>query len=172
MPHPSPSALDALVRTATGPAGLAVVFGFSFLVAVALPLPGELVLAAPLDLGLSPAAELAVVVAVSAAGKALGSVAALHVGSRATGLGPLSGLAGDEGPAATVAERFRRLADDYGYLGLAATLSVPFAPDTASVYAFSVAETDHSRFAAAAFVGTVVRLSVVAGVVGGLLALL
>lgn len=168
------SAIDALVRTATGPPGLVVLFAYSFLVAVALPLPGELVLAAPLRLGIDPLTELALIIVVSGAGKALGSLAALRIGQGAASSGPVARatdrLLPEVGVRSSVVAWFRGLVQRHGYLGLAVTLSVPMAPDTASVYAFSVAEVETGPFAAAAFVGSAARLVIVAGLAGAVLA--
>lgn len=168
------SAVEEVLRGATGPEGLVLVFLYSFLCAVVLPLPGELVLAVPLDLGWSPAGELAAVVAVASVAKAAGALATLAVARGAATSGPIANLleavptpragGGLTGRLAGVAER-------YGYLGLAGALSVPFAPDTAILYAFSVVQRHRFSFAAAAFVGTTLRLAIVAGVASALLAL-
>ena len=72
--------VEALVESATGWPGMGVVFGYSFLIAFALPGPSEVVLAAPIDVGLSSTGNLAGVMLVSAAGKAAGSVFAFHIG--------------------------------------------------------------------------------------------
>lgn len=53
---------DWLCVFETGPLGLAAVFGYSFLVAVVLPTPGELVLAVPIDLGLPSSLTVAIVI--------------------------------------------------------------------------------------------------------------
>lgn len=154
--------------------GLLVVFVYSFLVAVVLPLPGEVVLfGLPLGLGLSFEAELALVVLVSATGKALGSVVALELEGRASRSTPIDRLRAlsPVDPLAWTEARTAELARRYGYYGLALALSVPGFPDTALIYAFTVLEKDAAKFAAATFVGTVVRLLVTATVVAGLLAL-
>lgn len=163
----SPDALEALVRTATGVGGLFVVFLYSFLVAFALPLPGEVVLAAPLSFGVPWYATLAVVIVVSSAGKALGSLVALHVGQTAT---RSPSVARVTRWLPTPPRWFDGFVERYGYLGLTLTLSVPLLPDTASVYAFSVLDTDYRLFAAAAFVGSALRLVATASVVAGVLA--
>jgi uncharacterized membrane protein YdjX (TVP38/TMEM64 family) len=51
------------------------------------------------------------------------------------------------------------LARRYGYAGMALGLSVPGFPDTLSIYAFSVVETEYGKFAAATFTGSVGRLA-------------
>ncbi|WP_248897762.1 YqaA family protein [Haloplanus sp. XH21] len=157
--------LTRFVRTATGWGGLAVIFVYSFLIAFALPGVSEVVLLAPLDLGLSTEARLAVIILVSAVGKAAGSVFAFHLGQEAKESGPVI--------AALRRSRFdiiewseRRTVDiarRWGYAGLAVALSVPFFPDTLSIYAFAVLEEDYVRFAAATFVGSVGRLLVTLG---------
>jgi uncharacterized membrane protein YdjX (TVP38/TMEM64 family) len=159
---------------ASGPFGLVAVFGYSLLVAVALPFPGELVLAAPLEFGLSREATLGLVILVSAFGKALGSIGALALRNRAarstTGSRTLDRLAGRL-PRRTE-RRVLGFVREHGYLGLAVLLSVPMFPDTLPVYAFSVIESSYLRFGVAAFAGTVVRLLVVAGVAGAVLSAL
>ncbi|MFB6282027.1 MAG: YqaA family protein [Haloferacaceae archaeon] len=160
------------VRTATGWPGLGIIFVYSFLIAFVLPGVSEVVLLAPLDLGLPYAARLAVIILTSAVGKSAGSVLAFHIGQEAKQAGP-------------VVRRLRRsrfdvmewsekrtveLARRYGYAGLALALSVPFFPDTLSIYAFAVLEEDYLRFAAATFAGSVGRLLVTLGLAGGALA--
>jgi len=51
-------------------------------------------------------------------------------------------------------------------------LSVPFFPDTISIYAFSILEKDYLKFAAATFVGSLGRLLVTVGVFGGVAAVI
>lgn len=160
----------------TGLLGLVAVFVYSFLVAFVLPLPGEVVLAVPLELGWSDEAELALIVVIASLGKALGSLAALWLGHGATAAATRSGLTarlgrlvGIDTPAGGRLVRFVRR---HGYLGMTVALSIPLVPDTATVYAFSVVETSYSRFAVAAFVGSAVRLLVVLGLVGATLVLL
>jgi uncharacterized membrane protein YdjX (TVP38/TMEM64 family) len=162
--------VETLVREATGPLGLLVAAVYSFLVAVALPFPGELVLAIPLDTRFGPRVDLAALIVASSLGKAVGSVLALRLGNGArTGLFErwLDGLptvvALDENPVTRAVSR-------HGYLGLGVGLAIPLFPDTATIYAFSVLETNYVKFALAAFLGTVVRLLAVAGIVGGAMA--
>jgi membrane protein YqaA with SNARE-associated domain len=170
------SAVEGLLRGATGIEGLLLIFVYSFLCAVVLPLPGELVLAVPLDLGWSPSGELAAVVAVASTAKAAGALVTLAVARGATTSGPVGHLLdvlprpGGRASGGRTG-RLARLTDRYGYLGLAGALSVPFAPDTAILYAFSVVDVRKPSFAAAAFVGTTLRLAIVAGVASALLAL-
>lgn len=170
------STVEGVLRGATGPEGLVIVFLYSFLCAVLLPLPGELVLAVPLQLGWSPGGELAAVVAVASTAKALGALATLAVARGATTSGPVAWLLEAvprprSGAGNGLAGRLTEVTDRYGYVGLAGALSVPFAPDTAILYAFSVVDVRRPSFAAAAFVGTTLRLAIVAGVAGALLAL-
>ncbi len=145
-----------------------MIFVYSVLIAALLPLPSEIVLAAPLELGLGAPVELGIIVVVSSAGKALGSVAAFHAGQEAKQSGPVVRrlresrfdiVEWSESTAATLVRR-------YGYVGLALALCVPGFPDTISIYAFSMLDGDYTRFAAATFAGSVGRLVVtIAGVV-------
>lgn len=168
---PVPELVEVVVHEVTGPLGLVVAATYSLLVAALLPFPGELVLAIPLDLGFAPTTELALLVVASSAGKAVGSLLALWVGTGArTGVcdrwpGGLPGVVSlGENPVTRAMSR-------YGYLGLGVGLAIPFFPDTAVVYAFSVLEMNYLKVALAAFFGTVARLLTVAGVVGGAMAL-
>ncbi|WP_255151166.1 YqaA family protein [Halorarius halobius] len=170
MPSIALEPIETLVRTATGPAGLVVVFVYSFLVAFVLPLPGEIVLAAPLRLGLSYPVTLAVIVLVSSVGKALGSVVALHVSRSVTEFAALQRITARL-PGLPRFMELRGFVQRHGYVGLALTLCVPLLPDTTSVYAFSVLDPDYRKFAVAAFVGNLGRLLVTLLVVGGLLSL-
>lgn len=156
---------EEAIAAATGWPGLAIVFAYSFVLGFAvLPLPSELVLVAPLDLGLTEPARLGLIMLVAGLGKALGSVIVLWIS--------VSVRESDPVQEAIESSRLRfhdwsrratiRMAKRYGYLGMAIVLSIPFFPDTASVYAFSVLEDDYLRFSAAAFVGSVGRLLVVA----------
>lgn len=168
-----PLVLDSLftgfeqaVETATGPAGLLLIATYSFLIAFVLPLPSEVVLA-PVYAGamladLPTSVALGVVMLVSGLGKAAGSVFAFHIGQEAKQSGPVIRLirrsrfdiiAWSEKKTVQLARRF-------GYFGLAIALSVPFFPDTLSIYAFSVLEEDYLRFAGATFAGSVGRLLV------------
>ncbi len=164
--------MERAVETATGWPGLAVVFAYSAAIAVVLPLPSEIVLAAPLELGLGRNLRLTVIVLVSGAGKALGSVFAFHVGQEAKESGPVvQWLRRSRFDVVEWSERKTvRLAQSYGYVGLALALCVPGFPDTISIYAFSVLEEDYARFAAATFAGSVGRLLVTIGIFGAVYA--
>ncbi|GGN17637.1 YqaA family protein [Halarchaeum nitratireducens] len=156
--------LQHLVETTTGPLALLVIAVYSFLIAVVLPLPSEVVLlpAASLNLGFSYPVQLALVMVASGLGKAAGSVVALYIGHGATHSGPVINLirrAGYE-PVEWSKHRVVALVQSYGYIGLALGLCVPFFPDTLSIYAFSVLESDYVKFAAATFAGSVGRLVV------------
>ncbi|MUV87381.1 hypothetical protein GJ631_12615 [Natronomonas sp. CBA1123] len=157
------------VETATGWTGLGIVFVYSFLIAFILPGPSEIVLVAPLELGLSGAATLALIVLVSAVGKTVGSIVAFRVGQGVKHSDP-------------VVQRLRRsrfnviewsekqtvrIARKWGYAGLALALSVPFFPDTVSIYAFAVLEEDDLKFALATFAGSLGRFLVVLALIGG-----
>ncbi|MFC6726723.1 hypothetical protein ACFQE1_20590, partial [Halobium palmae] len=156
--------LQKLVREASGWAGLAIIGVYSFLIAVALPFPGEIVLAAELELPVPGWAEFALLVLVSSVFKAAGSLVAFWVGGRSAG--PVtrwlkrSGIdLVKYGERATV-----KAARKWGYVGLAGVLSIPFFPDTITIYAFTTLEENYARFAAATFVGSAVRLLLVATV--------
>jgi membrane protein YqaA with SNARE-associated domain len=166
--------LEAFVESATGWPGMGIIFVYSFLIAFALPGPSEIVLVAPLDLGLPTWAHLASIMLVSALGKAAGSVFAFHIGQEVKQSGPIvrwlrrsrfSILEWSE-------KRSVQLARQYGYGGLAIALSVPFFPDTISIYAFAVLEEDYPKFAAATFLGSLGRLLVTIGLFGGVTAVL
>ena len=162
--------LEDAVETATGPAGLAIIAVYSFLIAIVLPLPSEIVLAAPLNLGLPRSADLALIILVSGLGKAAGSVVAFHLGHEARQSGPVIRLLRKSriNIVSWSERRTVKLARKYGYVGLALALCVPFFPDTISIYAFSVLEEDYLKFAAATFAGSVGRLLVTIAFFGGL----
>ena len=173
MIFPRRLAVQWFADAATGWPGLGAVFVYSFLVAVILPLPSELVLFLPLNLGVGRPTTLALVILVSAVGKALGSVVTMEAETAAKSVAADGGVA-DRLPGDAVA----RLADwfqgrtvdvvrEYGYVGLTLLLAVPGSPDTVTIYAFGVLERDAVRFAAAAFVGTVLRLLVTLALVRG-----
>jgi len=167
----SAGGIEALVETATGWAGIGIIFVYSFLIAFALPGPSEVVLAAPLDLGMPYWGHLGVIMLVSAVGKAAGSVLAFHLGQEVKNAGPIvRWLRRSRWDVLEWSERRSvQLAKRYGYGGLAIALSVPFFPDTISIYAFSVLEQDYRRFAVATFLGSLGRLLVTIGLVGGFL---
>lgn len=152
------------VCTATGPAGLVVVFVYSFLITFILPLPSEIVLplADRLRLGLPLWLNLAIVVLIASVGKAGGSVLAFHIGQEAKESGPvIRWLRRSRFDVIEWSEsKVVQLSQKYGYAGLAMALSVPAFPDTLSVYAFSVLDDDYVKFAAATFVGSIGRFFV------------
>lgn len=154
--------LRSAVETATGPAGLLIIAVYSFLIAIVLPLPSEVVLLAPLNLGLSEWMEFLLIILSSGIGKAAGSVLALKLGNEAKEYGPLlRALRRSRFDIVSWSERRTvSIARQYGYIGLAVALSVPFFPDTISIYAFTVLEDDYLRFAIATFAGSVGRLLV------------
>jgi len=166
--------LETTVRTARGWPGLGIIGVYSFLIAFVLPLPSEVVLAPAesMQLGVSTPVVYALIIVVSGIGKAAGSLFAFHIGQEAKQSGAVirwlresrwDVVSWSESKAVT-------LAREYGYAGLAIALSVPFFPDTISIYAFAVLEEDYYRFAAATFAGSVGRLLVTLGVVGSFLA--
>nr|WP_248299367.1 VTT domain-containing protein [Halorhabdus amylolytica] len=163
--------LEDSVRHARGPLGLVIIAIYSFLIAFVLPLPSEVVLApaGQMQLGLPYDLTLAVIVFVSGFGKAVGSVFAFHIGQEAKEYGPL--IRRIKQSRFDVVEWSERktvqLARQYGYVGLALALSVPFFPDTISIYAFTILEENYLKFAAATFAGSVGRLLVTIGVLGG-----
>jgi membrane protein YqaA with SNARE-associated domain len=166
---PALGGLESAVKTATGPAGLVIIFIYSFLIAFVLPLPSEVVLLAPLKLGLSYELKLAVIILASGAGKAVGSLFAFAIGQEAKQSGPLLRLLRRSrfDVIAWSEKQTVSLAQKYGYVGLAMALCVPGFPDTLSIYAFSVLEENYINFAAATFVGGVGRLLLTVVVFGG-----
>lgn len=163
----------AAIDTATGWPGLGIIFVYSFLIAFALPGPSEVVLAAPLDLGLSLWTQLGLIMGVSATGKAVGSLVAFHLGQEVKQAGPVvRWLRRSRFDLLEWSERRTvRLARQYGYGGLALALCVPFFPDTLSIYAFSILEEDYLKFAIATFLGSLGRLVVTIGFFGGVITL-
>ena len=155
--------LADLVRGTTGWGGLVVIFVYSFLIAFALPLVSEIVLLAPLDLGLPSWAVLGLIVAVSGAGKAAGSLFAFHIGQEAKESGPvIRALRNSRFDVVEWSERRTvEVAQRWGYAGLALALCVPGFPDTLSIYAFAVLERDYVKFGLATFAGSVGRLLLV-----------
>ncbi|MFB6253797.1 MAG: YqaA family protein [Halobacteriaceae archaeon] len=165
--------LKTAVKTARGPAGLILIFIYSFLIAFILPGVSEVVLVAPLKLGLPTWARFAIIILVSSVGKAIGSVFAFHIGQEAKTSGPVIRLLRNS--RIDIVEwsqsRIIQLSRKYGYVGLALGLSVPGFPDTLSIYAFAVLEQDYLKFALATFAGSVGRLLIVLGLIRGLLVL-
>lgn len=162
------TALRSAVETATGWPGLVIIWIYSFLIAFILPGPSEVVLAAPLDLGLGYWVEIGIIMLVSGLGKAAGSVVAFHIGQEVKRSSyVLNWLERHGWDVRAWSERQTvRLAEQFGYVGLALALSVPGFPDTLSIYAFTVLEEDYLKFAAATFTGSVGRLLVTIGIVG------
>lgn len=161
-----------LVESATGWPGVGAIFVYSFLIAFILPGPSEIVLGAPLELGFPYWVTILLIMLVSATGKAVGSVFAFHIGQEAKQSGPIIRwlrrsrfdiLEWSESQTVELARRF-------GYGGLAIALSVPFFPDTISIYAFAVLEREYVKFAIATFIGSLGRLVVTIGIFGGLFA--
>lgn len=154
--------LKSAVKHAVGPLGLVIIFVYSFLIAFILPLPSEIVLAAPLNLGVPGWMTMAIIIVVSGAGKALGSVLALSIGDKAVHSGPVIRALERVGiDIVSISQRKTvAIAQRYGYLGLAAVLCIPGFPDTLSIYAFTVLESNYFKFAVATFFGSVGRLIV------------
>ncbi len=171
---------EAAVAAASGWSGLGVIFVYSLLIAFVLPLPGEIVLCpvgylCPVNtLALAPLpyeVQVGLVILVSALGKAIGSVIALMIGHNASRSGIVVrgfrrlGFQPLEWSQKTLVEIGQR----WGHLGMAVGLSIPFFPDTASIYAFSVLGTGYRKFAAAAFAGSIGRLVVTMALIEGAL---
>lgn len=164
-----PDRLQQAVETATDWTGLGIVFVYSFLIAFILPGPSEIVLLAPLDLGLTDTMTLTLIVLVSAVGKTVGSVVAFRVGQGVKHSDPVvRWLRRSRFDVIEWSEKQTvRIARRWGYAGLALGLSVPFFPDTVSIYAFAVLEEDDLRFALATFSGSLGRFLVVLILIGG-----
>ena len=152
--------LERIVETATGWFGLVIIFVYSFLIAFALPGVSEVVLLAPLNLGLPYWAKMSVIILTSGLGKAAGSVFAFHIGQEAKQSGLIIGwLRRSRFDIIEWSEKQTvKIAQKYGYVGLALALCVPGFPDTLSIYAFAVLEEDYYKFALATFFGSVGRL--------------
>lgn len=168
------SSLHAVVESATGWPGLGIIFVYSILIAFALPGPSEVVLAAPLDLGTSLWVHFGLIMGVSAAGKAIGSLVAFHLGQEAKQAGQITRLVQrsrfdliKRSESHTMA-----LAHRYGHGGLALALCVPFFPDTLSIYAFTALDGEYWKFVAATFLGSLGRLVVTLTFFGGAVTLL
>lgn len=158
---------------------MVLIFVYSVLISFALPLPSEVVLCPvgyvcsgnTLALGFPIEVQVAAVIAVSALGKALGSVFALAIGHNASHSGivvrSLQRLGFE--PREWSQKKMVALVKKWGYVGMAMGLSVPFFPDTISLYAFAILEDDYLKFAAAAFAGSVGRLLVTIGFIEGTL---
>ncbi|EFW91914.1 hypothetical protein ZOD2009_10565 [Haladaptatus paucihalophilus DX253] len=165
--------LTDAVEHATGWFGLVLIAIYSFLISFLLPLPSEVVLLAPLDLGVGKLGRISLIILLSGLGKAAGSVFAFHIGQEAKQSGPvIRALRGSKIDIVEWSERKTvGLAQKWGYLGLAGALCVPGFPDTISIYAFSILETDYVKFALASFAGSVGRLVLVTLVGAGVLSL-
>jgi membrane protein YqaA with SNARE-associated domain len=164
--------LARLVESATGWGGFVVIAVYSFLIAFLLPLPSEVVLAAPIALPIPRWLELLLIIFASGAGKAAGSVFAFHIGHEAKQAGPVErAIRRLSVPIRAWSRRQAvRISKRYGYVGLAAALSVPGFPDTISIYAFSVLGEDYYKFAVSTFVGSANRLLVTLAVYRGTIA--
>lgn len=170
---------EAAIRTASGATGLLLIFVYSVLISFVLPLPSEVVLCPvgyicpgnTLALGLPIEAQIVIVILVSALGKSLGSVFALAIGYNASHSGVVVRTLRRMGfrPMEWSQKRMVALAKKWGYVGMALGLSIPFFPDTLSLYGFAVLDDDYLRFAAAAFAGSVGRLLITIGLIEGTL---
>ncbi|MGM0397404.1 MAG: YqaA family protein [Halobacteriota archaeon] len=170
---------EAAIRTASGWSGVFLIFVYSVLISFILPLPSEVVLCPvgyvcsgnTLALGFPVELQVVLVIVVSGLGKALGSVFALAIGHNASRSGVVIRSLRRLGlrPKEWSQKQMVALVKRWGYVGMAMGLSVPFFPDTLSLYAFSILEDDYVKFAAAAFAGSVGRLLVTIGVIEGTL---
>lgn len=168
---------EAAIRTASGWSGVFLIFVYSVLISFALPLPSEVVLCPvgyicsgnTLALGFPIEVQLAIVIVVSGLGKAMGSVFALAIGHNASHAGIVIRTLRRFGlrPKEWSQKQMVTLVKKWGYVGMAMGLSVPFFPDTVSLYAFAILEDDYLKFAGAAFAGTVGRLLVTIGLIQG-----
>ena len=147
---------------------LLFVFVYSVLVAAVLPFPAEAILVVALVLPSPLFVSIAIVILIAATGKAVGSLVALRIGYGVSHSSPVVRLF-ERVPYYRGFKR-RTLTDfvrRYRYYGLVITLAIPFLPDTAPIYAFSVLENRPALFAAAAFVGTVIRFVIILVIAGG-----
>lgn len=162
-------AIDEVILASSSPVVLlAIVFVYAVVVAAFLPFPAEAVLLVPLVLPFPWYVSFTLVILVAAAGKAAGSLIALRIGYGVSHSGPVVRFF----ERVPYYKRFKRqtLTDfvrRYQYVGLGVALAIPFLPDTAPIYAFSVLENNAVLFAAAAFVGTVLRLLIILVIAGG-----
>jgi membrane protein YqaA with SNARE-associated domain len=165
-------AIEELIARGSSPiALLGVAFVYSIVVAAFLPFPAEAVLAIPLALPYPWYVSFALVILIAATGKAVGSVIALQIGYSVSHATPIVRLT----ERIPYYKRFKErtvtgFVQRYSYVGLGIALSIPFLPDTAPIYAFSVLDNNPVLFAVAAFVGTIVRLVIILVVAGGAVA--
>ena len=166
--------LEHLVRAAVGWPGLIIIFIYSILIAFILPTPSEIVLAAPLNLNLPYTLETSLIITISAIGKTAGSLLAFKIGQgfkRSNYIlnklkeSPIDIIEWTESQTVKVAQK-------WGYPGLAILLSIPFFPDTVSIYAFSLLENNYIKFAIATFLGSTGRLIITITFIKGTLNIL
>lgn len=147
---------------------LGFVFLYAVVVAAFLPFPAEAVLVVPLALPFRWYVSFSLVILIAATGKATGSLIALRIGYGVS----------HSAPVVRLFERFPHykrfkyqtltsFVSRYKYVGLGIALAIPFLPDTAPIYAFSVLNNKPALFAAAAFLGTIIRLLIILLLVGG-----
>lgn len=156
--------IDALLAGLQNPLiFLPLVFVYSFLVAIVLPIPIEAVLIDPVargDLG-----YFAVVAVVMAAGKTVGALAVFWIGVKvSTTIHYWSGKARWIAAFVRYATAF---VDKTRYVGLVAILSVPLMTDTVPIYIYALFQErgdplNMGLFAAANFVGGLVRATIIA----------
>lgn len=152
--------VEALMESATGWPGLLIVVSYGFLVAVLFPSPLALVLVTPLNLGIPNFLEISIIIILASFGEAIGSFFAFKVGHTAKNSNkilnllrrlPINVIGWSEKKSVEIAKR-------WGFVGLAFLLSIPFFPDTISIYTFSLLEENYFKFFLATFSGSTVRL--------------
>ena len=160
--------VELLTTPRSTPFVLAVVFLYSFLLAVLLPFPAELALVAALSLDLPRNLAIGVVMVVAASGAALGSMLAQQLGYGVSHSDPVTRvLSSIPGYARFRQHSLVAFVREYRYVGLTITLSIPLLPVTATLYAFSTLEDDPKWFAVTVFFATFLRLGVFLALVYG-----
>lgn len=147
---------------------LGIVFLYAVVVAAFLPFPTEAVLVVPVVLPSPWYVSFPLVILAAATGKAVGSLIALRIGYGASRSGPVVRFF----ERIPQYKRFKHetlvtFVHRYRYLGFGIAISVPFLPETTTIYAFSVLDNKPVWFAATAFVATITRLLIVLIIVGG-----
>ena len=162
-------AIDEIISIGSSPILLlGFVFVYSVFVAAVLPFPAEAILVVPLALPYPGYLSFPIVILIAAAGKATGSLVALRIGYGVSHSGPVVRLF-ERVPyykgfkRQTLTAFVRR----HQYVGLGVALAIPFLPDTAPLYAFSVLENRPVLFATTAFIGTIVRFVIILVIAGG-----
>ena len=165
---------ETLLTTISGWPGLIVIFIYAILIAFILPTPIQLVLAVPLNLGIPNHLQLALVILLSATGETIGGLLAFKISQGVKNSNYITKKL--ENSSIDIMKwtesQSIKVAQKWGYAGLAILLCIPFFPDTASIYAISILETNYIKFGAATFIGTVGRLIVTIIIIRGTISLL